>query len=164
MAFREALEPGFTDYQRKVLDNALILAGELDRLGLRLVSGGTDNHMVLVDLTETGVTGREAEEALRKADSELKVFEDQKQEIVKDIDARTLSKYDFIRKNRNGVAIAGVTKGLCTACHMNLPPQFFNELMKTDQLLTCPNCHRIIYWMDHEKLSPPQEDAAAGNE
>jgi glycine hydroxymethyltransferase len=67
VAFREALEPSFTDYQRKVLDNALILAGELERLGLRLVSGGTDNHMVLVDLTETGVTGRESEEALGEA-------------------------------------------------------------------------------------------------
>jgi glycine hydroxymethyltransferase len=67
VAFHEALEPGFTDYQRRVLDNALILASELDRLGLRLVSGGTDNHMVLVDLTETGVTGREAEEALGEA-------------------------------------------------------------------------------------------------
>ncbi|MEJ2047563.1 MAG: serine hydroxymethyltransferase [Dehalococcoidia bacterium] len=67
VAFHEALEPGFTDYQRRVLDNALILAGELDRLGLRLVSGGTDNHMVLIDLTETGVTGREAEEALGEA-------------------------------------------------------------------------------------------------
>lgn len=67
VAFREALEPSFTDYQRSVLDNALILAGELERLGLRLVSGGTDNHMVLVDLTETGVTGREAEEALGAA-------------------------------------------------------------------------------------------------
>jgi glycine hydroxymethyltransferase len=67
VAFREALMPSFTDYQRSVLDNALILAGELERLGLRLVSGGTDNHMVLVDLTETGVTGREAEEALGEA-------------------------------------------------------------------------------------------------
>jgi glycine hydroxymethyltransferase len=67
VAFREALMPGFTDYQRSVLDNALILAGELERLGLRLVSGGTDNHMVLVDLTESGFTGREAEEALGEA-------------------------------------------------------------------------------------------------
>ena len=64
VAFREALRPDFTDYQRRVLDNALVLACELERLGMRLVSGGTDNHMVLVDLTETGVTGREAEEAL----------------------------------------------------------------------------------------------------
>ena len=67
VAFREALEPDFTDYQRSVLDNALILASELEGLGLRLVSGGTDNHMVLVDLTETGVSGREAEEALGEA-------------------------------------------------------------------------------------------------
>jgi len=64
VAFHEAMQPGFLDYQRTILDNALILASELQRLGLRLLSGGTDNHLVLVDLTETGVTGREAEEAL----------------------------------------------------------------------------------------------------
>jgi glycine hydroxymethyltransferase len=64
VCFREALQLGFVDYQRAVLDNALVLASELQRLGLRLISGGTDNHMVLVDLTETGVTGREAEESL----------------------------------------------------------------------------------------------------
>ncbi|MFC1938798.1 serine hydroxymethyltransferase [Chloroflexota bacterium] len=67
VAFREAMAPAFTDYQRSVLDNALVLAGELEKLGLRLISGGTDNHLVLVDLTETGVTGREAEEALVEA-------------------------------------------------------------------------------------------------
>jgi glycine hydroxymethyltransferase len=67
VAFHEALKPGFTDYQRAVLDNALVLASELKRLGLRLVSGGTDNHMVLVDLNSTGVTGRQAEVALGEA-------------------------------------------------------------------------------------------------
>jgi glycine hydroxymethyltransferase len=58
------MQPGFAQYQRAILDNALILASELNRLGLRLVSGGTDNHMILVDITGTGVTGREAEDAL----------------------------------------------------------------------------------------------------
>jgi len=67
VAFHEALQPGFTDYQRAVLDNALVLASELKGLGLRLVSGGTDNHMVLVDLTSTGVTGHKAEVALGEA-------------------------------------------------------------------------------------------------
>ena len=67
VAFYEAMQPGFADYQRSILDNALVLAGELQRLGLRLVSGGTDNHLVLVDLTETGVTGVEAEEHLGAA-------------------------------------------------------------------------------------------------
>ena len=64
VCFREALQPSFVDYQRAVLDNAMVLASELQRLGLRLISGGTDNHMVLVDLTEAGVTGRDAEESL----------------------------------------------------------------------------------------------------
>ena len=64
VGFREAMQPDFTDYQRALLDNALTLAGELQRLKLHLISGGTDNHMVLVDLSGIGVTGKEAEEAL----------------------------------------------------------------------------------------------------
>jgi len=67
VTFYEALQPGFVDYQKAVLDNALMLATELQRLGLRLVSGGTDNHLVLVDLTDTGVTGQEALESLEAA-------------------------------------------------------------------------------------------------
>jgi len=64
VALYEAMQPSFVDYQRAVLNNALVLASELQRLGLRLISGGTDNHLILVDLTETGITGKEAEEAL----------------------------------------------------------------------------------------------------
>jgi glycine hydroxymethyltransferase len=64
VCFYEAMQPSFTDYQRAILDNAQVLATELQRLGLRLVSGGTDNHLILVDLAETGITGKQAEEAL----------------------------------------------------------------------------------------------------
>ena len=64
VCFQEAMQPGFTDYQRAVLENAQALAAGLQQNGLRLVSGGTDNHMALVDLAETGVTGRQAEETL----------------------------------------------------------------------------------------------------
>jgi glycine hydroxymethyltransferase len=67
VCFHEAMQPEFTDYQRATLKNAVVLAGELQRLGLRLISGGTDNHLILVDLTETGVTGIQAEAALEKA-------------------------------------------------------------------------------------------------
>lgn len=66
VALYEAMQPSFVEYQRAVLNNALVLASELQRLGLRLVSGGTDNHLLLVDLTGTGVTGKEVEEALER--------------------------------------------------------------------------------------------------
>lgn len=64
VAFHEAMQPEFTAYQRAVLENSSVLAGELQKQGMRLVSGGTDNHLVLVDLSATGVTGKDALEAL----------------------------------------------------------------------------------------------------
>jgi glycine hydroxymethyltransferase len=67
VCFQEAMQPAFTDYQRAVLDNARVLAAGLQQNGLRLISGGTDNHLVLVDLASTGITGRQAEEALGAA-------------------------------------------------------------------------------------------------
>ncbi|MBA7496031.1 Serine hydroxymethyltransferase [subsurface metagenome] len=67
VCFHEAMQPDFLDYQRAILDNALVLASELQRLGLRLLTGGTDNHLIMVDLTGQGITGKAAEEALGKA-------------------------------------------------------------------------------------------------
>ena len=67
VAFKEALEPGFKEYQRQIVSNAKTLADELIKRGYDLVSGGTDNHLMLVDLTIKDITGKEAEEALVKA-------------------------------------------------------------------------------------------------
>ena len=64
VTFYEAMQPAFVEYQRAILDNALVLASELKRLGMRLISGGTDTHLVLIDLTKLGITGKKAEEAL----------------------------------------------------------------------------------------------------
>jgi glycine hydroxymethyltransferase len=67
VAFGEALRPEFKTYQERVLENAAALAGGLKDAGYNLVSGGTDNHMLLVDLTGRDVTGKDAEVALDKA-------------------------------------------------------------------------------------------------
>jgi glycine hydroxymethyltransferase len=67
VAFKEALAPEFKSYQEQIVKNAKALADALIAQGFRLVSGGTDNHMMLVDLTATGLTGKVAEEALDKA-------------------------------------------------------------------------------------------------
>jgi glycine hydroxymethyltransferase len=64
VAFGEALKPEFRDYQQAVVDNARVLAEELQKHGLRIVSGGTDTHLMLVDLTSIDVTGQQAEETL----------------------------------------------------------------------------------------------------
>ncbi|HEX6710162.1 MAG TPA: serine hydroxymethyltransferase [Rubrobacter sp.] len=64
VAFGEALQPEFKDYARKIVANCKVLADGLLEGGLNLVSGGTDNHLILVDLKESGVTGKELEESL----------------------------------------------------------------------------------------------------
>lgn len=67
VAFKEALTPEFNKYQEQIVKNAKALADALVQRGLRLVSGGTDTHLMLVDLTATGLTGKVAEEALDHA-------------------------------------------------------------------------------------------------
>ena len=64
VALREALQPAFAAYQKRVVENARVLAETLASRGLRIVSGGTDNHLMLVDVTPLGVTGKEAEQLL----------------------------------------------------------------------------------------------------
>lgn len=67
VCFKEALEPSFKDYARRIIENAQALAGGLINRGFNLVSGGTDNHLMLVDLQNMGVTGKDAEKLLEKA-------------------------------------------------------------------------------------------------
>jgi glycine hydroxymethyltransferase len=67
VCFQEALEPGFRNYAQQVVNNAKSLAARLSKLGHRIVSGGTDNHVLLVDLRPAGITGAEASVVLDKA-------------------------------------------------------------------------------------------------
>ncbi len=67
VAFKEANTPAFCDYAKRIVDNSQALSLRLKDLGVRQVSGGTENHMVILDLTRFGITGRHAETALRQA-------------------------------------------------------------------------------------------------
>ena len=67
VCFHEALQPGFRDYQRQVVINAKALAAGLTKHGFRITSGGTDNHLMLVDLRPKEINGKEAQEILDRA-------------------------------------------------------------------------------------------------
>ncbi|MCX6775314.1 MAG: serine hydroxymethyltransferase [Candidatus Micrarchaeota archaeon] len=66
VCFKEAMQPSFKEYAKQIVKNAKALADELMKLGFKLVSGGTDNHLILIDLTTKGMTGKEAQELLDK--------------------------------------------------------------------------------------------------
>ncbi len=64
-----------------------------------------------------------------------------------------IRKYEAIRNLHKGVAVVSVWKEVCNGCHMNIPPQMYNELQKTTVLMSCPHCNRIIYWQNQEENS-----------
>jgi predicted nucleic acid-binding Zn-ribbon protein len=66
-------------------------------------------------------------------------------EIVAAVDPALLQTYETVKRNSGGVAIAIVEKAVCLECHVNLPPQMFNDLLRFDNLLVCPHCQRLIY-------------------
>jgi glycine hydroxymethyltransferase len=67
VCFKEAMTKEFKTYQRQVVRNVKVLAQELQKHGFKIVSGGTDNHLILIDLINKGITGKEAEDALGMA-------------------------------------------------------------------------------------------------
>jgi predicted nucleic acid-binding Zn-ribbon protein len=65
--------------------------------------------------------------------------------------AALLKRYEFINQRRNGGAVAEVRHGVCTGCHMNILPQQFIDLQKGEEILQCPHCQRILYWLGEEE-------------
>ena len=87
---------------------------------------------------------------IAELDKELAALEEKRQALIKEMDADLLKKYLFLQERRNGLAVSAVVTGVCQTCHMGIPPQKFNELIRGDALMTCPHCHRIMYWADDE--------------
>ena len=86
------------------------------------------------------------EEELNSLAGELDISIGKSEELKKRIPAGMLRKYEQIKGIGRGVAVVSVWKEVCDGCHMSIPPQMYNELQKSDDLTTCPNCNRIIYW------------------
>lgn len=80
-------------------------------------------------------------ETLKQEENELK---NKRPKILEGLPPAILKKYDLV-KRRFTDPIAGIRKGVCLGCNMNIPPQAYNEMLKAKDLRDCPNCHRLIY-------------------
>jgi len=66
--------------------------------------------------------------------------------IEKKVEPEVMKRFRIAREQTNGNAITSVKNAICQGCHLNIPPQMFNELQRCDRLELCPRCYRIIYW------------------
>lgn len=88
---------------------------------------------------------QEVDKNASKVRAQIGDIEKEREQKASSIPTAILKKYDQLREKRNGIAVVGVKNGVCFGCHMNIPPQMYNDLMRNDRLLFCPSCHRIIY-------------------
>ncbi len=87
-----------------------------------------------------------------KCEKRLKELKVKRDEFAKEISTPILNRYEFIRSRLNNPVIVPVEDSVCTGCHISIPPQIFIELQKGLQILSCPNCQRLIYWKEHFEL------------
>ena len=86
------------------------------------------------------------EEKLSSFDAESDEWNRKRLALQKNIPEDLLALYEKIRKRNQGVGVIPVWKAVCSGCHMNIPPQLYNELQRSSDLLSCPSCHRIMYF------------------
>ncbi|NNG01655.1 MAG: hypothetical protein HKM93_19870 [Desulfobacteraceae bacterium] len=98
---------------------------------------------------------REIEEKKRDISEDASVKEsryteltDSMETINSEIHADLRKQLDYVKEIVGITALSPVIDAVCQGCHMNIPPQLFNELQRFDKLFFCPNCHRIIYWKE----------------
>ncbi len=84
-------------------------------------------------------------------DSKISALTKDREKVAKDVRPDLLSQYNFLKEKRAGVVISTVTGGVCNGCHMNIPPQLYNELLRDEKIYTCPTCQRIIYVAKEEE-------------
>ncbi|MCB2184473.1 MAG: hypothetical protein KQH63_20810 [Desulfobulbaceae bacterium] len=92
-----------------------------------------------------GEAQKEIEKKEKKLQTQKSKFEKNRTQQASKIPEPLSRRYDQLREKRNGLAIIGVKDGVCQGCFMNIPPQQFNEVLRGEQLLSCPTCQRLMY-------------------
>ena len=106
-----------------------------------------------------GELAARAEAGEKAARTALEALAARRAELSGIIGPALMRQYEDTARDRGGVAVTAAAEGLCLACRLSFPPQFYNELQRNEKISVCPNCGRLIYWRDHPdfQAAPPAE-------
>lgn len=102
---------------------------------------------------EKGRISRQIEELKEKGEElerNIKAWLREKDEIMGTLPKDLLSLYEKLKERRGGLAVVLVKNEACQGCYVHIPPQLYNEVLKNNRLITCPNCQRILYWEEEK--------------
>ena len=124
------------------------LLDELDKLSVLVKK---DEDILKQSRSKYEQEKKAMEDDLNAVDTDVANWEQKRIDLQRDVPDELLVRYERIKKRNKGVGVTSVWKSVCNGCHMNIPPQLYNELQRSDDLLSCPNCNRIMYFQDMEK-------------
>jgi len=142
------------DIRRKE-DDALELMEQIDTLGkeLQTLEKEVATHKTRMEADKT-ILQEEADRLKERLDH----YDAVAAVIRAKIDANLLKRCDFLLSRQAGIAVAPVEAGTCQVCHLNIPPQKFNELQRDEAILQCPHCHRFLFWTGNEAYLVLEKD------
>ncbi|WP_297261570.1 C4-type zinc ribbon domain-containing protein [uncultured Desulfovibrio sp.] len=114
-----------------------------------------NEKLAQIDLTHTGLQAElevrrdSLEEKLTACRARMAELESKREVASSAIPHPVFVRYEFIRKRLEHPVIVAVKDGICTGCHIAVPPQSYIELQRGQQILSCPNCQRLIFWNEH---------------
>jgi predicted nucleic acid-binding Zn-ribbon protein len=88
----------------------------------------------------------ELEATIARVAEAIEMDQTRRDELLRSVDESLHRRYELIFSRRDGLAVVEVSAGTCRGCHMNLPPQLYNQVQRNEQIHLCPSCQRILYW------------------
>lgn len=129
----------------RIEDEVISLLEDIDRIKAECQEQetGLQAHCGRFEEEKTQIEGE-----IASLDAELADIQAQNQELRKKVPPEMLKKYEMIKHLHRGVAVVSVWKEICGGCHMNIPPQQYNEMQRNMEIIHCPNCSRFLYRQD----------------
>jgi uncharacterized protein len=124
-------------------DQLLVRIEELEAVSERCKQN--QEHLQSLE-AELEKSRKAAQKELVEIEKEMAELKEKRTGIARKADSGLLGHYQLIRQRLGIYAVSPVVEGVCMTCHMTIPPQMFNELMRCSELASCPHCNRIIYW------------------
>ena len=140
-------------------DDMLMVLEQIDHME-SLVSDKKKETETLAQKTD--IHKKTIQKEAEDAENNLAAIKAQIEEATKGVDPNLLAKYNWVQQKVGKIAIVSVVKAVCQGCHLNIPPQMYNELHREDAIKFCPHCQRMIYWnggsQQHKRSPGPEKN------
>ena len=123
-------------------DQMISCLEEIDEMETIVSEKKDERKRIIQEIDQQMEQLRQAEKTMQQKIADLGT---DREDIVENSDPELLKLYEIVKKNIGSFAIAKVREAVCMGCHVNLPPQMFNELLRFDRVFYCPHCERLIY-------------------